>query len=143
MSEFNLKATFARLRAGTEDVENELGAVEHGKLNGTLNVALLGRREGNVEDDDVGMQLMSKLAELINLARTDEEGGVRLVALGIKKSDGFKTVGLDEKRKLFGRVLVDDATDYDADKKGARGLHRARLINLKRADLSSPTRRAC
>lgn len=143
LGELHLKTTFPGLGAGAEDVENELRAVEHGKLDGALNVALLCRREGNVEDDDVGMQFMSELAELLHLARTDEEGRIGLVALGIKKSDGLKAVGLDEKGKLFGRVLVDDAANYDADEKGARGLYRARLINLKRADLSSPAREAC
>ena len=114
LGEFDLQAAFAGLRAGAEDVENQLGAVKNGKLDGALYVSLLGRREGDVEDDDVGMQLMSELSELVNLARADEEGGIGLVALGIKKSDGFESVGLDEKRKLFGRVLVDDAADDDA-----------------------------
>ena len=93
--------------------------------------------------EDVKSLTVLELSELVNLARADEEGGIGLVALGIKKSDGFESVGLDEKRKLFGRVLVDDAADDDAYEKGARGLHRARLIDLERAYLSSPARRAC
>ena len=111
LGEFDLQAAFAGLRAGAEDVENQLGAVKNGKLDGALDVSLLGRREGDVEDDDVGMQLMSELSELVNLARADEEGGIGLVALGIKKSDGFESVGLDEKRKLFGPESADTLRD--------------------------------
>lgn len=80
---------------------------------------------GDVEDDDVGMQLMSKLSELVNLPEPMKKAGSGLSRLASRSPTGSSP---SDDSLLFGRVLVDDAADDDAYEKGARGNARVSSI---------------
>ncbi len=57
-----------RLGAGGEDVEDQLGAVEHLHAGRLLQIAGLGGREVVVEDDHVGLRGGDQLRQLLELA---------------------------------------------------------------------------
>ena len=137
--ELHLQTPFTALRAGAEDFENERRAVEHGEFDRAFDVALLRGGERRVEDDDVRLRLAGEFAELLDLAGTEEGRGIGLFTTRFEKAARLQSVGGDQQTKLFGAVRIADAPDGDAHEKGARGLHVARLVDLKNGQLTSPS----
>ena len=64
---------------GGEDVEDDLGAVEHLQAQGPLEVSRLGRREVVVEDHHVGVVMLHQLNELGELALAEVGGLIGMV----------------------------------------------------------------
>src|SRR5690606_26733247 len=76
-SELDLQLAFVALSALREDLEDQLGAVDDRNVPAALQIALLDRRQLLIEDDErdaFGSQLR---ADLVGLARSDEQGGIR------------------------------------------------------------------
>jgi hypothetical protein len=80
-----LEDGFAGLRAVGEDLENDFLAVDDGEFGEFFPVALLGGREGFVEDDDVAAFGFGELDEFFGFAAAKEGGrggGAELDELG-------------------------------------------------------------
>lgn len=69
--------------------------------------------------------------ELLDLARTDESGGIGTFALGLQQSYRLEPVGFDELSQFIARIRSGSATDGDGDEIGAGSRLRERLINLE------------
>lgn len=142
LRELHLQTPFTALRAGAEDIENELRAVEHGKVHGALDVALLRGRERDVEDEAVGLGLLGELSEFLDLPRPEEGGGIGFGALGLHEPDGLEPARGHEKSQFVGRVGKEGSPEHHGHKKSARRFLAARFVNLKDAQLSSPENRS-
>jgi len=81
LRELHLHARLGRARARREDVEDELGAVDHALAELALEVLALRRRELIVEDDERRLLLDDQSLELVDLAAADVGGGIGPVEL--------------------------------------------------------------
>ena len=71
-----------------EDVEDQLGPVDHARLELALQVALLARAQVLVADQEVVGFRLPQLPQLVHLALSDEEGGIDLgPALDVGRHD--------------------------------------------------------
>jgi hypothetical protein len=73
---FDLQPALVGPRVLGEDLEDDLGPVEHTNLELELEVALLSRAQVVVADDQIECTLELELAQLVQLAHADEVGGV-------------------------------------------------------------------
>src|SRR5690606_29856532 len=106
-----------------EDVEDELGAVDHALGELALEVLALGGRELIVEDDERSVLLGDELLELVDLAAPDVGRGIGAVELLRERADDDGTGGVGEAGELL-EVLSDvmagvAALDGRADEDGA------------------------
>ena len=76
LGQLDLELAFVRPGPLGEDVEDELGPVDDLDLDLVLEVPLLGRVEGVVEDDEVGRSLARLAGDVGDLALADEPAGV-------------------------------------------------------------------
>src|SRR5439155_7238287 len=74
LRELDLESRLASARAPGEDVEDQLGAVDHLAVERLLEVAHLRRRQIVVEDHEIGVPLRRERLELLDLALADERG---------------------------------------------------------------------
>src|SRR5713226_6065563 len=80
----HLQAAFLGAGALSEDVQDQLGAVDHLDVELFLQVALLARGELFVEDEQVEVSLVLQRVQRLDLALADEERGIGfLPPLGI------------------------------------------------------------
>jgi hypothetical protein len=75
VGKFHLQAAFTRSRALAEDFQDEARAIEHLASPGLLQVALLHRGHGVIDDGESGPFIGDQLAELGNLAWAEERRG--------------------------------------------------------------------
>ena len=80
--ELDLEHGLTCLRAGDEDIEDDLLAVDGAQLGVLLPVALLRGRELVVEDDQAAFLVAGQLGDLLELAGADERARVLLAELG-------------------------------------------------------------
>ncbi len=73
--QLHLQPALAGPGAAGEDLQDHAGAVEHLGFPGLLQVALLHRREGVVDDHDIDLELMDQRGHLLDLALTEQGGG--------------------------------------------------------------------
>ena len=86
LRQFHLQAAFAGSGPGSEDVEDELGAIDDLGIEGLLEVALLGGGQVVVEDDDVdATRLVRPRRARSTLPLSDEGGGF---GCGSRLNDG-------------------------------------------------------
>ena len=76
LRELHRQAGFVRLRAAGEDVEDQLGAVEHLDAEGLLQIASLAGRKIVVEDHHVGVGGVDQMLQLLDFAVAQIGGGV-------------------------------------------------------------------
>jgi hypothetical protein len=84
LGQFDLQLAFVSAGALGEDIEDKAGPVHDPALEQTLQVALLGRGQGMVEDDHVGVQHLDLGRDLFRLAAADKNlalGALRLVVI--------------------------------------------------------------
>ena len=81
LGELDLHLGFARPRAGGEDVEDELRAIDHARAERLFDVVPLARRELVVEDDQRGVLLADHRLELLQLPLAQIRPGVRALEL--------------------------------------------------------------
>ncbi len=74
--ELDLGLAFGRASVLGEDVQNDRGSVDRGASEDLLQVALLSRREVVLEDHRVRVDRQTDLAQLVDLSRTEERGGI-------------------------------------------------------------------
>lgn len=81
LGQFDLQLAFVSTGTLSEDIEDQAGPVHYPALEQTLQVALLGRGQGMVEDDDVGVQHLDLGRDLFSLAAADKKFGTGRTAL--------------------------------------------------------------
>lgn len=82
LSNFYLQLTFQRAGALSENIEDELRAIDHAQFELVLQVARLGGGQGLVKDGERGATTSGKFANFASFAASDERAGV----------DGFETL---------------------------------------------------
>ena len=87
--------------AVTEDFEDQRSAIQYFDTDMALKVALLGRRQGLVEDDGLRVLINDQVLDFIGLARTDEERGIGSLAARDDARDGRVASRFGEQSKLI------------------------------------------
>ena len=82
LRELHLQLAFMALRAGGEDLEDQHRPVGHGHAEVALEIALLRRRQGLVEQHGLRLVALDQRLDLVGLARADEQRGVGRLAAG-------------------------------------------------------------
>ena len=77
MGQLDLQRALARSCALSKNLENEAGSIEDLRLPGLLQIALLHRRHGMVDDDQFRLCLSNQRFDLVDLAGTEEGAGLR------------------------------------------------------------------
>ena len=80
LRQLHLQLAFACLRMASEDVENQLRAVDHVAGKPRLDIAQLRRRQVMVEEDQRSIGRRHHLNDLVELALADEARWIRLLA---------------------------------------------------------------
>ncbi len=120
--EGDLEDGFAGVRAVGEDFEDDFLAVDDGEAGKLLPVALLGGREGFVEDNQLGAELLGAGDELVGFAGAEQgAGGVGTQVDEILADDLVAQIfnELDELVEQFGAFAGGHLGSLHADKKGA------------------------
>ncbi len=99
MRKLDLEAPFARSRAASEDLEDEARAVEHLGVPGALEIALLDRRHGMIDDDELGARLLDQRLDLLDLAGAEQRRRPRRRNRNEKR---FLDVEIDGLRQTLG-----------------------------------------
>jgi hypothetical protein len=87
----DLQAAFMSARVLGEDLQDDLGAVEHPRLQLQLEVALLSRAQVLIADDKVELAFHLHGAQSFHLAHADEMGGIDLGATLEIRTDDFRS----------------------------------------------------
>ena len=123
LGELDLQLAFMAARALREDVEDQRSAVDHHALQLALEVALLARRQGVIEDHDVGAVRTQGFADLLDLAAAGEELGIGRGTLALHHGLDARTRTQGEQlefgQTLFDRPLVE--VELDENRALARG----------------------
>ena len=124
--QFDLKFAFVALCAGGEDLENQRSAVSHRHAQHALEVALLRRRDGLVEQHGVSLVGIHQQLDLVGLAGADEQRRIGRGAAGDDLGDWRVARGLGQQSQLV-QAFVEAtgggvATEIDTHKNGARRL---------------------
>ena len=132
LRQLHLEPALARARPAREDVEDQLGAVERLALDLLLQVALLGRRELLVEENQLDLLRGAAGLHLAHLAAADECRGVAPRALLQLLADDARAGARGELRELVERGFA------------ARAVARAlRQADEQRALPRTPLRARC
>ncbi len=122
LGQLDLEAAFAGAGASGEDVEDEGGAVEDFSGEGVFQVALLGRAELVVEDDEGVVELGALGLQLGELALADVGGGIGASELLDGAADDAGAGGVGEEGELIEGGLAGEgrrlALDLDGDEVG-------------------------
>ena len=80
LSEFDGQPSFIGLRVSREDIENQLGPIEHFDLQGSFEIARLAGGQIVVEDDHVRFVRFHQQRQLLHLAASQAGGRIRSIA---------------------------------------------------------------
>ncbi len=98
LRKLNLQLAFARAGVAGEDVQNELGAIDHAAFQPRFEVAHLRGRQVVIEEHQVGAARGDHAVDLVDFACTHECGGVRA---GAALDQGGGDFGSGGTRQLF------------------------------------------
>ncbi len=129
----------SRLRALREDVEDQRGAIEHPQIQRALEIALLRRRQRDVEDHHVRVIRGGERADLLDLAAADVVRRIGPVAPDGDLRHRLEPGGGGELGQLFDRVGVVAPAAGNRDEQRALGARVARLFNLEDGQASLST----
>ena len=115
LGQLDLQLAFVALGAQREDIQDQRDPVDHAQVEQPFQVALLGRRQGLVEQHDVGQQGLGHAHALVRLARADEELGVGAVALRRQRADDFGAGALGQHGEFLGMGKEIRVPEVDAD----------------------------
>ncbi len=127
LRELDLELPLGRVGVGSEDVEDDRGAVDHRDPESRLEVALLARRQLVVARDEVRVRGAQRGLQLVELARPEIRVRVRALALLDKLADVRDAGGAEQLAKLIEALFV--VIGQRSDQKGAL----ARTARLGRA----------
>ena len=108
LGQFDLQLAFMRARALGEDVEDQSGAVDHAALGQLLEVALLYRRQGVIDEDEVGIERNPECLQLLGLAGADEIARIRAIETGGQAADHGRARRTSQFREFLqqGRIML-------------------------------------
>src|SRR5262245_56788710 len=117
MRQLDLQASFSRQGALAENLQNETGAIEHLRTPGLLQIALLDRAYGMIDDDKLGAGFVDALGDLLNFAGAqkrrrarahewDDLGHAHIKADGPRQADGLGETVLARTIGARARVAV-------------------------------------
>jgi hypothetical protein len=86
LSEFNLQLAFVALGPLGKYVENQAGTIQHANLEFVLEVSFLTRRQGVVENGQLGFMGGNQSGKFLNFALADEKPGIRLISFTDQRS---------------------------------------------------------
>jgi hypothetical protein len=72
LRQFDLQLAFSRARVARKNVEDQLGAIDDSPLDDLFNIALLGRAEIVVEQENVGIHRGCRAGDFFKFARADQ-----------------------------------------------------------------------
>jgi hypothetical protein len=87
LRELDLQFAFVRTRALREDVEDQAGAVDDAAFGQLLEIALLHRAQGPVDQDQVRVERLPLLGEFLGLAAADVVARIGLVDTRCQRTD--------------------------------------------------------
>src|ERR1022692_2014506 len=115
LRELDLKLAFRALRPLGEDIENQAHPVDDPAVERFFEIALLGARQGMVEDHDVGAVFDAPGSNLLDLAAAGKKRGIRLRPAG-GDNPGYGCAGRQRKRLQLVQTLGKIAfTEIDFD----------------------------
>ena len=120
-----LKATFRGASAAGEDVQDQLCPVDNAGADGFFDVALLGRRQIVIDDDDIGFERLYELPDLLDFALAEQRSGLD-VGTDLKDFRGDDGVGAESKFLQFGKRFPGGsgrraATTFETGENGSLG----------------------
>src|SRR5689334_15472672 len=122
LREFHLQLSLAGPGTLREDVEDQLGAVEHPAAELFFEIALLPRREAVVEDHGRRVDLVCSTADLLDLAAAGIEAGIGPVAAAANNRAALRAGAFGEARDFRDAVLVAVVAEIQADEDGGGGV---------------------
>ncbi len=133
--ELDLQLAFVALGARAEDLENQHRAIGDRDSEMALEVALLRRRQGLVEQHGLGLVHRDQLLQLVGLAGADEER--RVGGLAARDDAGDRDVAgrLGQQRQLVERLvemLLAAEVDADQDRPGGPWIGRRGVGSRRR-----------
>jgi len=119
LRQFDLQFALEAARALREDIENQAISVQHPPVGEFLEITLLARTQGLVNQDQFGVIGVGAEPNFIGLAGTHEilRIGPRAVCKNGADTDGAGRGG--QRRKLSRVVRIDGMADADTDQDGA------------------------
>jgi len=121
LGQFHLQLALVALGALGEDVEDQAGAIDDAAVQAAFEVTLLGRRQGVVEDDDVGIVDGRRLGDFVGLAAADKIGRIGGGAFCGDRGDRLRAGRARQQGELFETGAEVDSAKIDADQRGAHG----------------------
>ena len=131
LGKFNLQLAFATARPLREDVEDQRRPVEHPQAKGPLQVALLGRRQGDIEDHEPGVAHLGLRLDLLDLSAANKVRGVGTIATHGDVSGRRQAGGYGQLRQFFDGFRVIAPSPRNADEEGPLGAFRALALYLE------------
>ena len=119
-AELDLEPRLPRAGTAREDVEDQLGAVDHLDVERLLEVPHLRRRQIVVEDHEIGLALRGLALDLLELPLADEGGGVDAAAALDHAVDHLGAGGVGEQRQLLERAVPASRRRWRRGRPGAR-----------------------
>ena len=115
LSQFNLQLALVRLRPLGKDIEDQAGAIHHPALQDALQVALLHRRQGMVDQHQVNAFSLHHLQGLIHLATTDQGGRIDRIDACFQSPEHLGSGRARQFDELFqqGRIIMAGAMRLD------------------------------
>ena len=118
LGQFDLEFALERACPLGEDVQDQPGTVDHPTLQQTLQIALLGRREGMVEDHQLGPGGGHQVLQFLGLTGPDEKPRIRDLAASPQGADQLGTGRLGQEGKFLALVGLGGVAKVQMDQDG-------------------------
>ena len=118
LGQFHLELALERAGALGEDVQNEARAIQHPALEMPLQVALLARRQGMVEDDQFRLLGLHQHLQFVRLASTDKEPPVGGSAATADLAHDLGASGPGQQAKFLDLLGIRDTSQIQMNQDG-------------------------
>ena len=115
LRELDLELALVAARPKREDIEDQTDTVDHTQLEHTLEVALLGRRQGVIDEDELCAVRRCCQRDLFCLARPDEQGSIRTSASGDDRLDDLCSGAFRQHLEFVATSLKIGNTEINGD----------------------------
>src|SRR5699024_1168823 len=121
LSKLDLQLALVTLCPQGEDIKYKRNAVHHATLEGALEVALLCRPQGLIEQNDAGLMFRDLVGDFSDLAGPNEQRRVRTIAPGGNMFNNPGAGAACQQEELIGMGGVVGITEIDPDDQRAHG----------------------
>ena len=105
LSELHLQLTFSGSRMLGKNIEDQLRSIDHSPLNNLFDIALLGRAEIVIEEQDIGVDRSGGSSNFLELASADQRCGIGTIAALQDFADHLRTGTLRQSAKFRQRFI--------------------------------------